>query len=183
MNYKQLHELNKRKMARQINNDLNFEWEDIELFDILVGKISPLNYYNYKDKNEQKIQEDLKEVNKLIRKFNVREVGSKDFLSNLKILLDDLKLKHDQLKYMIETNFNWYEERIEKYEKCLIYGVGGIGKSHFVYHLGKQLLSEKIDHCCLYGKFINDELDLSFIDEIISKSKVAEFVFELLPVK
>lgn len=166
MNYKRINDLHHDLMSESINNSLKFEWNDEELINELLGEIN--NVY-LRDNTDSGLSYG---INSLINKFNDRQIDCDSFIRELDVLLNKLSLNN--ISY--NTSINYYKYKINNYKKILIEGVGGIGKSYFIYQLENKLKDKSINYLCVYGKYLN-RFGVSYINKIIEESKKGEFVF------
>lgn len=177
MKYKELNDLQRMKMKSFINTSLNFDWDDNELIDELIGIFPNIANYDVREcPDDKELHELLHEINIVINSFNEKKINAELFLQELEPLLEKLTCQYNNFKYLYKANIDWYKQRITRYKKLLISGVGGIGKSHFIYTLESKLNELNINTLCIYGKF-TDNFNNSYIDEILSESEHGEFVF------
>ena len=103
--YKLLNDQNKKYMRSELNNNLNFEWEDTKLLDEIIKKIDII-YPNSSDpKNYQNDNIYLRKVNELFEKLYNRKISNKEFLKKLKSNLKAILKEYPDLEYNYKYKF------------------------------------------------------------------------------
>lgn len=160
MDYISLNENQRKRMSQICTNDITMKWENPDFYDIMIGKLPPVRYFQ----EEKEICEELDELENYYLKYNFFNSDRKKFIETLQQLIDSIHLK----------KANWYgvdlyevKDCICQQEFCLISGEGGIGKSYFVKCLEEEFENANIPHLCIYGKFEKDiqKVDISQIIE------------------
>ena len=165
MEYKLLNDRNKKYMRSELNNNLNFEWEDTKLLDEIIKKIDII-YPNSSDpKDYQNDNIYLRKVNELFEKLYNRKISNKEFLKKLKSNLKAILKEYPDLEYNYKYKFEKYTKIIENSNRLLINGCAGIGKSYFINQLEEKLSELKVKHMCVYGKY-NKTISNKIFEEI-----------------
>lgn len=179
MKYKSLNEKNKNLMNSEMNNDLNFEWEDAYLLDEIIRKYDDL--YPFSSDPQEFINDKyyLSEINRLFNSLFKRKISKEKYISKLNSILKELLNKYPSLSYQYKYDIERYKEKIAISNRLIISGSGGIGKSYFIYKLEEKLAEYNLDHICIYGKF-NDEISQSIFDEVKNVKKDFYFIIDAL---
>lgn len=161
MNIEEINDINRRHMLSETRTDLEFEWDDKEIMDIIMKQFKEV--YPYSNDPEEFIndKEYISQINKYIYKLNRREISEDSFLNNMKKIFDELLEKFEMLKYQYKYDINYYSKNLKMANRLLIDGDGGIGKSYFLFKLEEKLRNLSIDHLsiyCKYTKNISDEV-------------------------
>ena len=162
------------KSSSQRQN-LQFEWEDKSLFDYVNLKFDELKLYTKSyEKPDDQTHELIAPINNIIKKFNDRKIDYFTFLklyTNLEVNLQQA-LKSEKYSIRYENFQNHFLEASFSSLK----GVGGLGKSHFLWECQKLIQSEKLyKSLFIYGKFFKDIESIPW-NKIIEYSKEKEFL-------
>lgn len=150
MEYKKLNAENKTRMKQEINSDLEFEWEDRKLLDILLMQFERLNNYAGDPKD---LEEFIRPINSCINDFNRRKIKYTEFLSKMKKMLKKTKDKYPDYSYRFVYDYEYYRDNISLGNRVLINGEAGIGKSYYLFQLEEELEKSKAFHLCIYCKY------------------------------
>lgn len=169
MNCSDLNKKNKEQMERSCRIKEHFEWEDNEIFNILLGDLPTFSSHsNNIDIREKEIQ-----LLKIYNSYEFPLKNSEMFLSEIDNWVKEIqKTEPYRNTYLVEN----ISKAIKIHKFCLINGEGGIGKSYFIKMLEDKLETQGIKHLCIYGKFEKDLSNVNF-DEIINLSNEEVFVF------
>ena len=169
MDYKSLNLKNRAKMNSHKTNDLYMAWEDSDLIKILSRKLPELDYTRNKDVDFYEIQS----LEKFYNSFKFPETNRKAFINELNLLIKPI---HEKIPSWQGLNIHTIDRILRLRKSCLLFGVGGIGKSYFVSELEKILDIKGIEHLCIYGKemLTTDEIDYNEIKEVAADK---EFYF------
>ena len=153
MNIEELNDINRRHMISETRTDLEFEWEDKEIMNIVMKQFKDV--YPYSSDPEEFInnKEYINQINALIRSFNKKEISEEIFLANMEKILKEILENFDELKYQYKYDISHYKKNIETANRLLIDGDGGIGKSYFLFKLEENLRNSSIPHLCIYCKY------------------------------
>ncbi len=148
----------------------HFEWEDDNLMKYFLGSLPEIRYTSEQNKP---LEKKLSELRKLYNSYDY-------FLTDQILFLQELENKLNEIHDM---NPHWYGISLDtvKYytnlhRACILTGVGGIGKSYFVYQLEKEISNKNISHLCVYGKYQEIAFDIDF-EEIDLFAKTTPFIF------
>lgn len=169
MDYQKVNEYHKRKINEITNNNIEMEWNNPELLEILIGKLPKLVSYDFRKDGYKEFLN----LKKIYDSYNSFETDKEKFLIQIKEL-ENVIFSKNELWSGINTYY--LEDVVRMHEFCVIKGPGGIGKSYFIKCLEDELSKVQISHLCIYGKFLSD---LSFID-FNELSKIVEnkkFIF------
>lgn len=175
MNYIDLN-LDNRKWADSaffLENE--FDWEEDDLLDYLMGKLPSLTYTS-KEKDEAVQLKVSKLCNALSEKcdtYNIYKSHNSIFLGEIKEIIDEI---HNVSPYWSALNYDYVEKIFNMQKSCLLFGEGGIGKSYFIKCLEEKLELQGIKHLCLYGKHCKN-IDIVNFEEIAKIGESEEFVF------
>ena len=169
MDYQKVNEYHKTKINEVTNNNIEMEWNDPYLLEILMGKLPKLAAYD----NRKDGYEEFLNLKKIYDSYNSFETDKEKFLIQIKELVNVIFSKNE-----LWSGINTYylEDVVKMHEFCVIKGPGGIGKSYFIKCLEDELSKVQISHLCIYGKFLKD---LSFIDfnELAKIVENEKFIF------
>lgn len=182
-NRKKYVELNEQQcniMFQAISKE-EYDWEQKYLENKLLGML-PNERHGYGkqlDSNsalEMKCDQIINKINEYVNNYN-RNITK----SNNNEILHKIKEQYKELyKFGTVKSFYTYEEDIEKemiFNKVfLISGIGGMGKSQYLYELERRLKREKYNHLTIYGKYC-ETLNESILKEIIQETKKEKFYF------
>lgn len=169
MDYKKVNKYHREKINEITNNNIEMEWNDPNLIEMLIGKLPKLvSYDSMKDGYEEFLN-----LKKIYDSYNSFETDKEKFLTQIKEL-ENVIFSKNELWSGINTNY--LEDVVKMHEFCVIKGPGGIGKSYFIKCLEDELSKVQISHLCIYGKFLRD---LSFIDfnELAQIVENEKFIF------
>lgn len=170
---------NRIKMKSEIRTDLNFKWQDNNLMQILLKKFK--NVYHYQNDPERflKKKDCLDELNKIINKFNKKDISEDVFKRNLEKELKNIIEEFPEVSFRNEYNYDDYIYKLALANRLLIYGDGGIGKSYFIYKLEEELEKTNIKHLCLYGKYTK-EIPQEIMECILNVKEEFYFIFDAI---
>lgn len=131
MNIEELNELNKTHMIVEMKSDLEFEWYDKEIMDIIMKQFKEIYLYSSDPKEFVNNRKYINRINEYIRSFNKKEIFENLFLNKMEQILKKVLEEFNELKYRYEYNIDHYKKNIEMANRVLIDGDGGIGKSFF----------------------------------------------------
>lgn len=135
---------------------LKFEWEDKSLFDYVDFKFDEvkISWRNY-DKEEDNTQRLVKPINDLIRQFNNRHIDYYEFIAKYKTKETNLIEANKSQKYSIY--YDDFERLYADFKTATITGVGGMGKSHFLWECQNKIQKNDLyKSLFLYGKYFSD---------------------------
>lgn len=169
MDYQKVNSHHRRKINEITNNNIEMEWNDPDLLEMLIGKLPKLASY---DSRKDGYKEFLN-LKKIYDSYNCFETDKEKFLTQIKEL-ENVIFSKNELWSGINTYY--LEDVVKMHEFCVIKGPGGIGKSYFIKCLEDELSKVQISHLCIYGKFLKD---LSFIDfnELAQIVENEKFIF------
>lgn len=169
--FEELNKKHKEKMFNSIQNiKEHFEWEDDNLMEYFLGSLPKIRYTSEQNKP---LEKKLSELRKLYNSYDY-------FLTDKTTFLQELENKLNEIHAL---NPHWYGLSLDtvKYytnlhRACILTGVGGIGKSYFVYQLEKEISNKNISRLCVYGKYQEIAFDIDF-EEIDLFAKSTPFIF------
>ena len=172
MEYKQLNLRNRKKMNGICKAEIEMQWEDSELLDILLGVLPKVR----RTRDDEKVGKQINDLEKVLKSYDIYATNKEKFIESLSNIVTDI-IKECPHWYGLDT-FE-IQRRIDMQKFCLISGEGGIGKSYFVKCLEEELERKSIEHLCIYGKFEKsiDEIDELEITEL-AKEKTFVFVVD-----
>lgn len=172
MEYKQLNLRNRKKMNGICKAEIEMQWEDSELLDILLGVLPKVR----RKRDDEKVGKQINDLEKVLKSYDIYATNKEKFIESLSNIVTDIR-KECPHWYGLDT-FE-IQRRIDMQKFCLISGEGGIGKSYFVKCLEEELERKSIEHLCIYGKFEKsiDEIDELEITEL-AKEKTFVFVVD-----
>ena len=153
MNIEELNELNKTHMIAEMKSDLEFEWYDKEIMDIIMKQFGEIYLYSSDPKEFVNNRKYINRINEYIRSFNKKEIFENLFLNKMEQILKEVLEEFSELKYRYEYNIDHYKKDVEMANRLLIDGDGGIGKSCFLFKLEENLSKSLIPHLCIYCKY------------------------------
>lgn len=157
-------------MNKEIN-DVKFDWVDNEIFKFLCFDIP--NVYHYQGESKEGINI-IKNINNVITLYNNFKILPSEFLKKLKVIFSNIPIDSYR-KYFYIKNFEYYENIVKKQTRYIINGVGGIGKSRFIYELEEKLTYYNINHFVMYGKH-SEGFDEELFNQIVNDSRNQRFV-------
>lgn len=155
MDYRQLNQLQRKKMDNVLDPDYVMEWEDSKFMDILMGNLPEIRHM----REEKNAASEISALEKLFASYNAFTTDKESFLNDVRALITSICAKE---KYWFGINEYEVEECMRRHEFCLISGEGGIGKSFFIRKFEDELESAKIQHLCIYGKFEKDTSRIAY---------------------
>ena len=175
MKIKEINDINRSHMISETRTDLEFEWDDNGLMDIIMKQFKDV--YPYSSDPEEFINDKkyISKINEYIRKLNRRNISEEKFLYNMQEILDELLEKFEVLKYQYKYNIDYYKKNLMMANRLLINGDGGIGKSYFLFKLEEKLRNSSINHLCIYCKYTKN-----IPDEIIKEIQLKKNEFYLI---
>ncbi|MBO5730710.1 MAG: hypothetical protein J6R67_05895 [Treponema sp.] len=148
----------------------HFEWEDENFLEYFLGLLPKMRHTSEQNKS---LEKKLSELRKIYNSYDYFLTDQSSFLQEIKNKLNEI---HD-------INPHWYGLNLDKvkyytnlHHACILTGVGGIGKSYFIYQLEKEISNKNISHLCIYGKYQEIAFDIDF-EEINLFAKETPFVF------
>lgn len=140
---------------KQARIDLDFQWDNESLFDYVDLKFDEITPSLRNDKEKDDNTLDLiKPINDLIAKFNKREIDYYEFMLQYKMLENNLQEARNSKKYFVLSED--FESKYSESSISTITGVGGIGKSHFLWKCQNRIQANDLyKSLFLYGKFLN----------------------------
>lgn len=156
-------------------NSKSFEWEDERLIDYVDLKFKEIKVYSRKNDVKTNIAQKLIDpINKIINQFNERKINYKQFFKSYNKLKDNI-IKAKKNEDVVVTDEN-YLTHYKEAKHSSIKGVGGMGKSYFLWECQRKIQSnKKYKSLFIYGKFFKDIRGIPW-DEIINYSKQNEFL-------
>lgn len=169
--FEELNKKHKEKMFNSIQNiKEHFEWEDDNLMEYFLGSLPKIRYTSEQSKP---LEKKLSELRKLYNSYDYFLTDKTTFLQELENKLNEI---HDMNPHWYGINLNTVKYYINLHQACILTGVGGIGKSYFVYQLEKEISNKNISHLCVYGKYQEIAFDIDF-EEIDLFAKSTPFIF------
>lgn len=168
MEYKLLNLRNRKKMNGICKSEIEMEWEDSELIEILLGKLPKVR----RTRDDEKVTKQINALENMLRNYDVFSTNKEQFIKEISQIVLEIR---DVCPYWYGIDTFEIQRRMDMQKFCLISGEGGIGKSYFVKCLEEELERKNIEHLCIYGKF---EKNIDVIDEaeIIGVAKENTFV-------
>lgn len=154
---------------------LKFEWEDKSLFDYVDFKFDEvkISLKNF-DKKEDNTQQLIRPINDLIKQFNNRLIDYYEFILKYKSLEPRLIEANNSERYSIYHDD--FEQFYSEFKTSAILGVGGMGKSHFLWECQNKIQEKNLyKSLFLYGKYFSDIEAIPW-KEIQEYSKHKEFL-------
>ena len=173
MDYRQLNQLQRKKMDNVLDPHYVMEWEDSKFMDILMGNLPEIRHM----REEKNAASEISALEKLFASYNAFTTDKESFLNDVRALITSICAKE---KYWFGINEYEVEECMRRHEFCLISGEGGIGKSFFIRKFEDELESAKIQHLCIYGKFEKDTSRLDIQNIIDNSSQGFVFVVDAI---
>jgi len=165
----ELNKYHRGRMKGTCSEAVQFDWQDGEFMDFLLGGLPVIRKESLRDKAQDKYHR----LEKAYRTYSFFSTDKEKFFSDIKELVNDVK---QDVPYWYGLNPTAVEDVLNMHKCCLISGEGGIGKSYFIKCFEQELEKRGTKHLCLYGKFIKDIEDIDF-DEIKEAGKTEEYVF------
>lgn len=165
----ELNKYHRGKMRGTCGEAAQFEWQDGEFMDFLLGGLPVIKKEGLRDKAQDKYYR----LEEAYRTYNFFSTDKEKFFSDIMKLVNDVK---SDVPYWYGLNLASVEDALNMHKCCLISGEGGIGKSYFIKCFEQELEKREIKHLCLYGKFMMDIEDIDF-EEIKEAGKTEEYVF------
>lgn len=156
--------------------DISFKWVDKNLINYINLKFSEVKLYTRDcTKIDEKTEELILPINVLINRFNRREIDYDYFFQEYSKLENNIILANQSEKYIVSCDD--YKRHYKESSSSSIKGVGGMGKSHFLWECQKIIQTEKLyKHLFIYGKYFDDVYSIPW-DEIIEYCNSKEFLF------
>ena len=169
MEYKQLNLSNRKKMNGICKSDIEMQWEDTELLNILLGTLPRVR----RTIDDKKVEKQIWRLEKILKSYDVFTSERESFINEVNDIVKGIR---KEIPYWHGVDTFEVQKCIDMQKFCLISGEGGIGKSYFVKCLEEELERQSIEHLCIYGKF---EKNVEIIDEseIVKVAKEKDFVF------
>lgn len=169
-----LNKLHRGKMNGTCNHSVQFDWQDGEFMDLLLGSLPPIRSGELREK----ARDISMQLEQTYSNYSYFSTDREKFLGEIKAILNTVK---EKIPYWYGLNLASVEETLNIHKSCLISGEGGIGKSYFIKCFEHELESRGIKHLCLYGKFLKDieEIDFNEIKEIGCTEEYV-FIFDAL---
>ena len=166
---KELNKKHRDRMKGTCNESVQFDWQDGEFMDFLLGGLPVIRKESLRDKAQDKYVR----LENTYRTYSYFSTDKDKFLADIKELVNDVK---SEVPYWYGLNLASVEDVLNMHKCCLISGEGGIGKSYFIKCFEQELEKRGVRHVCLYGKFIKDIEDIDF-NEIKEVGTAEEYVF------
>lgn len=163
----------------QANNragkEIKFEWEDKSLFDCVDFKFNEVEIYlRDSDKREDDTHRLIQPINNLIKKFNSRLINYYEFIIKFKQIESNLVEAEKSERYSIR--YENFELQYADFKSVAIKGVGGMGKSHFLWECQNEIQNKNLyASLFIYGKYFNDVASIPWAD-ISEYAKEKEFL-------
>ena len=139
---------------------VQFDWQDGEFMDFLLGGLPVINKEGLREQVQVKqVQDKYYRLEKAYQTYSFFSTDRERFYSDIKELVNDVK---QDVPYWYGLNLASVEDVLNMHKCCLISGEGGIGKSYFIKCFEQELEKRGIKHLCLYGKFLKDIEDIDF---------------------
>lgn len=176
MNYKELNEMQKKKM-NTIQNKYFIKWEDDKIMNLIIGKLPEIVLYDQGYEKNNEIINNISNLKKILEEYNYFLIDKSRFLEQVSKEIEYIKKKD---KYWFGISIDEIEESMKLHEFCLISGEGGTGKSYFLKLVEEELEKNNIEHLCIYGKFEKklEDIDVNEIKENSDKGFV--FIFDAI---
>lgn len=158
--------------------EIKFEWEDKTLFDCVDFKFNEVEIYlRDGDKREDDTHRLIQPVNNLIKKFNSRLIDYYEFIIKFKQIESNLIEAGKSERYSIR--YENFELQYADFKSVAIKGVGGMGKSHFLWECQNEIQSKNLyASLFIYGKYFNDVASIPW-DDILEYAKEKEFLLAI----
>ena len=168
MEYKLLNLRNRKKMNGICKSEIEMEWEDSELIEILLGKLPKVR----RTRDDEKVTKQINALENMLRNYDVFSTNKEQFIKEISQIVLEIR---DVCPYWYGIDTFEIQRRMDMQKFCLISGEGGIGKSYFMKCREEELERKNIEYLCIYGKF---EKNIDVIDEaeIIGVAKENTFV-------
>lgn len=166
-------------MNQSIPDDI-YKWDNSYLEDRLLGKLP--NQRTLYDRYKEGITEEEKNQNNIVDEINkIVDNYNRKITTTPKDIIIDIKNQYTELyKFGKIEKYNTYENEIEvaiKFNKIfLITGIGGIGKSQYMFDFGKILKKERYKYLLIYGKYCNT-LNNRILNEVLYEANQDKFYF------
>lgn len=176
MNYKELNEMQKKKM-NTIQNKYFIKWEDDKIMNLIIGKLPEIVLYDQGYEKNNEIINNISNLKKILEEYNYFLIDKSRFLEQVSKEIEYIKKKD---KYWFGISIDEIEESMKLHEFCLISGEAGTGKSYFLKLVEEELEKNNIEHLCIYGKFEKklEDIDVNEIKENSDKGFV--FIFDAI---
>lgn len=161
MNFRELNAQNVIKMRGTCHNTTQFDWEDRNFMDLLLGKLPVVRTTSA----PSEISSLCYNLARKCREYNFFTTDKNNFLIEIQALINQIK---EIMPYWHDLSIAAVERCFKMHKYCLISGDGGIGKSYFIKCFEEELEKQGIDHLCVYGKFLSsvDDIDFNEIKQI-----------------
>ena len=97
-------------MISETRTDLEFEWDDNGLMDIIMKQFKDVYPYSSDPEEFINVKKYISKINEYIRKLNRRNISEEKFLDNMQEILDELLEKFEVLKYQYKYNIDYYKK-------------------------------------------------------------------------
>ncbi len=155
--------------------EIKFEWEDKSIFDCVDFKFSEVKIYlRNGEKNEDDTHRLIKPINNLIKEFNNRLIDYYEFIIKFKQIESNLIEAEKSEKYSVR--YENFELQFADFKSVAIKGVGGMGKSHFLWECQNEIQSKNLyASLFIYGKYFSDVESIPW-EDIVEYSSNKEFL-------
>lgn len=148
----------------------HFEWEDNNLFEYFLGSLPEIRYTSEQNKS---LEKKLSELRKIYNSYDCFLTDQSSFLKEIENKINEI---HDINPHWYSLNLDTVKYYTNLHHACILTGVGGVGKSYFIYQLEKEISNKNISHLCVYGKYQEIAFDIDF-EEINLFAKTTPFIF------
>lgn len=148
----------------------HFEWEDNNLFEYFLGSLPEIRYTSEQNKS---LEKKLSELRKIYNSYDCFLTDQSSFLQEIENKINEI---HDINPHWYSLNLDTVKYYTNLHHACILTGVGGVGKSYFIYQLEKEISNKNISHLCVYGKYQEITFDIDF-EEINLFAKQKPFIF------
>ena len=121
----------------------HFEWEDDNLMEYFLGSLPKIRYTSEQNKP---LEKKLSELRKLYNSYDYFLTDKTTFLQELENKLNEI---HDLNPHLYGISLDTVKYYTNLHQACILTGVGGIGKSYFIYQLEKEISNKNISHLCI----------------------------------
>lgn len=151
------HESSQGKMKNQFIGNNKYEWEDLSLMDIFIGKIKNI-YFTNQNFSEKTFQIEQK-LNEAINKFNRRGLDYIEFHKRTNELFTELD-KVDPQVNLYSTYSHIIDNFLSSYQNLILTGVGGIGKTQFLYEVSNHIYNRCENSILYLDQILKQQLKL-----------------------
>ncbi len=155
--------------------EFKFEWADGDLFDLVDLRFNEVKVYL---RDEKKQDDDTYKlifpINQLIADFNERKIDHYEFFNEISAFEENLQKASNSERYFVR--WDNYELYYKECSRTVIKGIGGMGKSHFLWECQKRIQQHGLyKHLFIYGKYYKNPHEIPW-DDIAVYSNNKEFL-------